>query len=135
MSDRINELEQLASKKEGAPVRTDLICLIGYMRILSLKFIASFSGKIINVHPALLPKFGGKGMYGDRVHEEVLKSGESESGMTIHYVTQEVDVGEIILQKKCTIARNETIGSLKAKVQALEKERYVEVLEKLSHKN
>ena len=116
-------------KKLGSP---DLICLIGYMRILSPEFIRAFPKKIINVHPALLPKFGGMGMYGDHVHEAVLASGEKESGMTIHYVTEDVDAGEIILQKKCEITENETVTSLKAKVQALEKEGYVEALEKLS---
>lgn len=125
---KIHELEKSSNAK------VDLICLIGYMRILSPEFIRAFPKKIINVHPALLPNYGGKGMYGDKVHEAVLNSGDSQSGMTIHYVTEEVDSGETLLQKKCAIAQNETIVSLKAKVQSLEKEGYVEALEKLSGK-
>lgn len=122
---KIRELEKSSNAK------TDLVCLVGYMKILTKEFIKEFKGKIINVHPALLPKYGGKGMYGDKVHETVLRSGDMQSGMTIHYVNEDVDSGEILLQKKCAIAQNETAVSLKAKVQSLEKEGYVEVLEKL----
>jgi len=110
----------------------DLICLIGYMRILTPTFIRKFKGKIINVHPALLPKYGGKGMFGNHVHQAVLDAGETETGMTIHYVDEGVDTGEIILQKKVLVEANDTVDNLKSKVQAAEKEGYVEVLEKLS---
>lgn len=123
---KIHELENSSNAK------VDLICLIGYMRILSPEFIRAFPQKIINVHPALLPNYGGKGMYGDKVYEAVLNSGDKESGMTIHYVTEDIDAGEIILQKKCAIAQNETVASLKSKVQILEKEGYVLVLQNLS---
>ena len=106
----------------------DLICLIGYMRILTPEFIKKYAGKIINVHPALLPKYGGKGFYGKNVHESVLKNSEKESGMTIHYVTEEVDAGEILIQEKVTIVDGETAESLKGKVQALEKKYYPEAI-------
>lgn len=106
----------------------DLICLIGYMRILSSEFIKKYKGKIINVHPALLPKYGGKGFYGQNVHEAVLKAGETESGMTIHCVTEDVDGGPILIQKKVVISPNETPESLKEKVQELEKKYYPEAI-------
>lgn len=113
----------------------DLVCLIGFMRILGPTFIQAFEGKILNVHPSLLPKFGGKGMYGDRVHQVVLEAGDKESGMTIHLVTPEVDAGPIVLQKKCAISPNETVESLKQKVQALEKEAYPEAIRILKKKS
>jgi len=106
----------------------DLICLIGYMRILSPEFVRQFPQKIINVHPALMPKFSGPGFFGANVHEEVLKAGEKESGCTIHFVDEGVDTGKIIVQEKVTIEPNETPESLKEKVQTLEKKLYPEVI-------
>ena len=106
----------------------DLILLIGYMRILSDSFVDRWQGKVINVHPSLLPKFAG-GM-DTNVHEEVLKAGEVESGCTIHHVTKELDGGEIILQKKCSVDPNETVESLKNKIQKLEGEAFVEIISK-----
>lgn len=107
----------------------DLIVLAGYMRILTPYFIGEFHGKIINVHPALLPKYGGKNFYGDKVHEAILKAGEKESGMTIHFVEEEVDRGQIILQKTCPVKPNDTVETLKARVQALEREWYPKVIQ------
>ena len=104
----------------------NLILLIGWMRILTSVFINKYEGKIWNVHPSLLPKFAG-GM-DINVHEEVLKAGETESGCTIHEVTEEVDAGKILLQKKCKIEPDETAETLKAKVQKLEGEAFVEVI-------
>jgi phosphoribosylglycinamide formyltransferase-1 len=106
----------------------DLVCLIGYMKILTPVFVKAFEGKIINVHPALLPKYGGKGFYGENVHEAVLKNGEKMSGMTIHYVTEDVDGGPILLQKTVEIEPGETAESLKNKVQMLEKKYYPEAI-------
>lgn len=108
--------------------QVDLICLIGYMRILTPVFVREFPRKIINVHPALMPKFSGPGYYGSNVHEEVLKAGEKESGCTIHFVDEGVDTGNIIVQKKVAIEAGETAESLKQKVQALEKQWYPEVI-------
>ena len=106
----------------------DLVVLIGYMRILTPEFVRAFKRKIINVHPALMPKFSGPGFYGANVHEEVLKAGEKETGCTIHFVDEGVDTGEIILQKKVVVEANDTPETLKAKVQTLEKQWYPEVI-------
>lgn len=113
----------------------DLVCLIGYMRILTSVFIRAFAGRIINVHPALLPKYGGKGWYGMKVHEGVLASGDAESGMTIHYVDESVDGGPILLQKTVPIEEGETPESLKDKVQALEKQWYPEAVRLIAKEN
>ena len=113
----------------------DLVCLIGYMRILSPEFVRQFPRKIINVHPALMPKFSGPGFFGANVHEEVLKAGETESGCTIHFVDEGVDTGEIIIQKKVQVEPNETAETLKNKVQAVEKLLYPEVIRQLAAKH
>ena len=107
----------------------DLILLIGFMRILSAEFCQTWKNKIINVHPSLLPKYSG-GM-DSNVHEQVLKSKDIESGCTIHYVTEQVDAGQIIMQKRCQIEKNETVETLKSKVQQLEGEAFVQVINKL----
>jgi len=112
--------------------KVDLIVLVGYMRILSEPFVKKFKGKIINVHPALIPKFCGKDFFGASVHEAVLAAGEKETGMTIHYVDEEVDSGDIILQKSCSVKANDTPDTLKEKVQTLEKKWYPEVIRQLS---
>ena len=110
--------------KENLPESTDLIVLAGFLSILNKEFCESFKGKIINIHPALLPKFGGKGMWGHHVHEAVLKQGEKESGATVHYVTSGIDEGEIILQKSFEISENETLESLEKKIHEVEFEIY-----------
>ena len=120
--------QELAKELQGI----DLICLVGYMRILTPEFIRQFPHKIINVHPALIPKYCGKEFYGASVHEAVLKNGEHESGMTIHYVDEGVDTGEIILQKRCPVLPKDNVESLKQRVQALEKKWYPEVIRRLS---
>lgn len=99
---------------------TDLIVLAGFLSILSKEFCETFPGKIINIHPALLPKFGGKGMWGHHVHTAVLEAKEKESGATVHYVTAGIDEGEIILQKSFPIAENETINTLASKIHEVE---------------
>ncbi|MDP6139291.1 MAG: phosphoribosylglycinamide formyltransferase [Candidatus Woesearchaeota archaeon] len=104
----------------------DLILAIGYMRILSGWFVNKWKNKIMNIHPSLLPAFAG-GMDKD-VHAEVLKAGVKETGCTLHFVTEEVDSGPIIMQKKVDVAENETIESLKAKVQKAEQEVIVKAL-------
>lgn len=104
----------------------DLVLLIGFMRILSSKFCKEWKMRILNVHPSLLPKYaGGMDM---NVHEEVIKNKETETGCTIHFVTEEVDGGPILIQKKCSIDKNETPDSLKKKVQALEGKAFVEAI-------
>lgn len=110
---------------EGAGV--DLILLIGYMRILSKPFVEHWHHKVINVHPSLLPKHGG--LMDRAVHQSVLDAGDAESGCTIHYVEEAVDTGETVLQKKCDVTDNETVDTLKEKVQRLEKEAFVEAIQ------
>ena len=100
--------------------KIDFIFLIGYMRIISGLFVSAYSQKILNIHPSLLPAFAG-GMDND-VHSAVLKAGCKISGATLHYVTEEVDAGEIFAQKSCKISEDETPETLKVKVQKLEKE-------------
>lgn len=112
--------------------KVDLIVLVGYMRLLTPEFVQQFPKKIINVHPSLIPKYCGKDFYGQSVHEAVLKNNETETGMTIHYVDQGVDTGEIILQKICKVDTNDTPNSLKQKVQELEKKWYPEVIRNLA---
>jgi len=109
----------------------DLICLVGYMRILSQGFVRHFARQIINVHPALLPKYGGNGWYGMKVHEAVLANHEKESGMTIHYVDFGVDSGATILQEKVPVLEDDTPETLKARVQELEKKSYPEAIRRI----
>jgi len=106
----------------------ELVVLVGYMRILTPEFVRRFPRRIINVHPALMPKFSGPGFYGANVHEEVLKAHETETGCTIHFVDEGVDTGEIILQKKVAVEATDTPETLKTKVQTLEKQWYPEVI-------
>ena len=110
----------------------ELVLLIGFMRILSAKFCQLWHKKIINVHPSLLPKYSG-GM-DTNVHCEVLKNNDRETGCTIHFVTEEVDSGPIIVQKKCSVNKQDTIFSLKKKVQKLEGEAFIEAIKTLSNK-
>lgn len=106
----------------------ELVVLAGYMRILTPYFVSEFKHAIINVHPALIPKFCGKNFYGNKVHEAVLKSGEKETGMTIHFVENDVDTGPVILQKTCPVLPGDTPEVLKERVLALEKEWYPKVI-------
>jgi formyltetrahydrofolate-dependent phosphoribosylglycinamide formyltransferase len=107
------------------------IVLAGFLWKIPAALIAAYPDKIINIHPALLPKYGGKGMYGMRVHEAVIAAGERESGITIHYVNEHFDEGEPIFQAKCAINENETAESLAKKIHALEHKHFPEVLVKV----
>jgi len=102
----------------------DLIVLAGFLLKIPSGLILSFKGEIINLHPSLLPKFGGKGMYGKNVHEAVLNAGESNTGITIHYVNEQYDKGEIIAQYSTEVSKNETIESLLLKIKKLEKDHF-----------
>jgi len=104
----------------------ELVLLIGFMRILSEEFCQEWRDRILNVHPSLLPKYAG-GM-DTNVHAEVIKNGDAETGCTIHFVTEEVDAGPILSQKKCTVTPEDTVESLKTKVQALEGEAFIEAI-------
>jgi len=109
----------------------DLVILAGYIRILTDTFINTFPNKIINIHPALLPKFGGAGMYGKYVHEAVIKSGDKESGCTAHFVTCEVDAGPIINQRKIPVLPNDTAETLSKRVLAEEHKLFVTTIKKI----
>ena len=105
----------------------ELVLLIGFMRILSTRFCQAWRDRVLNVHPSLLPKYaGGMDM---NVHEEVLKNGDHETGCTIHLVTETVDGGPILVQKRCVVETGETIATLKSKVQALEGRAFIEAIQ------
>jgi len=112
----------------GADKQT-VIAALGWMFIFTSWFIATWKNQIINVHPALLPKHGGKGMYGHHVHESVLESGEQESGVSIHLMDEGVDTGRVLLQKTCPVLPGDTPETLQKRVQELEKEWYPKVLQ------
>ena len=96
--------------------------------------IKAYPGKIINIHPALLPNYGGKGMYGNNVHEAVIAAQEKESGITIHYVDEHYDHGDIIFQARCPVFENDTAESLAKRIHQLEHEHYPKVIEKILSK-
>lgn len=109
----------------------DLIILAGFLWLIPSGLVAKFPNRIINLHPALLPKYGGKGMYGMNVHKAVIENGEKESGISIHYVNEKYDEGNIIFQAKCTVDPDETPESLSAKIHKLEHNHFPEVIDKL----
>jgi phosphoribosylglycinamide formyltransferase 1 len=114
----------------------DYIFLSGFMKKIESSLLTTFPNKIINTHPALLPSiYGGKGMYGRFVHEAIINNGEKKSGVTIHYVNEVYDEGEIILTKELEIASNETVDSLENRIKELEKVAIVEAFEKLLAKS
>lgn len=108
----------------------DYIVLAGFLLKIPLKMVLFYSQKIINIHPSLLPKYGGKGMFGNRVHEEVLKNNEQTSGITIHLVNEKYDDGKVLLQKTCLVEKNETVDSLSKKVSSLEYAFFAKTIEK-----
>jgi phosphoribosylglycinamide formyltransferase-1 len=110
------------------------IVLAGFLRKINLDLIANFPNRIINIHPALLPKFGGKGMHGNHVHEAIIAAKEKESGITIHYVNQNYDEGAIIFQASCAIEKDETSISLASKIHQLEQLHFPQILEQLLQK-
>ncbi len=112
----------------------DLICLAGFMRILTPAFVKQWEGRIINTHPALLPKHGGEGMHGEHVHKAVLAAGDAESGATIHYVIPEVDRGDIILQKRVKVMPWDTVETLAARVLKQEHIAYPEAVRLIAEK-
>jgi phosphoribosylglycinamide formyltransferase 1 len=111
--------------------QVDYIVLAGFLWLVPTALVKAYPGKIVNIHPALLPNYGGKGMYGHFVHEAVIAAGETESGITIHYVNEHYDEGEVILQAKCPVSPNDTPDSLAQKIHALEHEHFPKVVEKL----
>ena len=100
--------------------KVDYIFLSGYMKKIEENLVKTFENRIINSHPALLPKFGGKGMYGTNVHKAVIENGEKKSGCTVHFVNENYDEGKFILQNEITLEENETVESLEEKIKKLE---------------
>jgi len=108
--------------------RADVVFLAGYMKRLGPRTLATFPARILNTHPALLPKFGGHGMFGNRVFEAVLAAGESESGVSVHLVDAEYDTGAVVRQERIPVFPGDSVESLKARVQACERELVVHTL-------
>lgn len=126
-----NKFFETAYQQELIENQIDFILLAGFLWKIPRRLIKAYPGRIINIHPALLPKYGGKGMYGKAVHAAVIQAGEQKSGMTIHFVDEEYDHGNIILQKSCAVDKDETPESLAKKVQALEHQYFASAIEKL----
>lgn len=110
---------------------TDMIVLAGFLWKIPAPMIAAFPNQIINIHPALLPKYGGKGMYGDKVHQAVKDNKETETGITIHYVNENYDEGTIIFQAKTKVAPTDSPHEIAEKVHQLEYEHFPKIIEKL----
>lgn len=109
----------------------DFIVLAGYLRLIPASVIEAYADKIVNIHPALLPKYGGKGMYGDRVHQAVLAAGESKSGITIHFVNARYDEGAILFQATCPVQPTDSPSDLAQRIHALEHAHYPRIVEQL----
>ena len=112
----------------------DLIVLAGFLWLVPQNLLAAFPNKIINIHPSLLPKHGGKGMYGDHVHKAVLAAGDEEHGITIHFVNEKFDEGEVIYQGRFKVEPNDTLEIIKFKGQQLEHQHFPKVIENLIKK-
>ena len=122
-----SQMTEVFKKKQ-----VDLILLIGFMRILSSEFCNEWRDKILNVHPSLLPKYAG-GM-DTNVHEQVLVNGDKETGCTIHFVTEEIDGGPILVQKSCQVDPNDNVETLKQKVQTLEGKAFIDAINLITNK-
>jgi phosphoribosylglycinamide formyltransferase-1 len=113
----------------------EFIILAGFLWKVPAALIKAYPGGIVNIHPALLPKYGGKGMYGNHVHAAVIDAKEKESGITIHYVDEHYDHGDAIFQAKCAVLENDTAESLAQRIHGLEHEHYPKVIEKILAKS
>ena len=114
--------------------KIDLVVLAGFLLKIPENLIQAYPNKIVNIHPALLPKYGGKGMYGNNVHKAVVEANETESGVTIHFVNENYDEGKIIHQAKCSVLENDTYQDVAAKVHELEYEHFPKALDILLKK-
>jgi len=125
--------DQLSLKvfDEIKTINPDLIVLAGFLKKIPAIYIDYFKDKIINIHPSLLPSYGGKGMYGSKIHNKVIENNEKETGITIHYVSNQYDSGEIIFQKNISIQENDTVTTLEEKIHKLEYEYYPKVIQSL----
>ncbi len=109
----------------------DFIALAGFLWKIPENIIKAYPQRIVNIHPALLPKYGGKGMYGNHVHKAVLEAGEKKSGITIHYVNENYDEGDIIFQTQCPVLPDDTVETLAQRLHQLEYEHYPRIIEQL----
>lgn len=110
----------------------DTLVLSGYMRELGPRTLGAFAGRVVNIHPSLLPRHGGRGMYGDHVHEAVLAAGDSESGASVHLVTSGIDEGPVLAQQRVPVLPGDTLATLKARVQAIEGDLMLRALRELA---
>jgi phosphoribosylglycinamide formyltransferase-1 len=110
-------------------LHTDLIVLAGFLWLIPASLLEAFPRRILNIHPALLPDFGGKGMYGHHVHEAVINAGRKESGITIHVIDQEYDKGSILFQARCQVLPDDTPEILASRIHQLEHRYYPEIIE------
>ncbi|MCL1972500.1 MAG: phosphoribosylglycinamide formyltransferase [Endomicrobia bacterium] len=117
--------------KELKNSHADIICLAGYMRILGKNIVNAYHGRILNIHPALLPKYGGKGMYGHFVHQAVIDGREKQSGATAHFVDENYDTGKIIIQKEVPVFENDTQETLAKRVLEAEHQIYQQAIKKV----
>ncbi|MDA3866932.1 MAG: phosphoribosylglycinamide formyltransferase [Salinivirgaceae bacterium] len=115
--------------------KADCIVLAGFLWLMPTHILEAFPNAILNIHPALLPAYGGKGMYGDRVHKAVWENGESETGITIHLVNEKYDEGKVVFQEKVEIQRTDTPETIAGKVHQLEHQYYPKVIEQFLRKN
>tara|TARA_R110001592_G_scaffold138519_3_gene357874 strand:+ start:953 stop:1528 length:576 start_codon:yes stop_codon:yes gene_type:complete len=118
-----NEIVKLLQENE-----IDLVVLAGFLWLIPENLIEAFPNKIINIHPALLPKYGGKGMFGDNVHKAVVENKETETGITIHFVNQHYDEGKVIFQAKCEVLPTDTFDEVASKIHVLEYEHFPKVI-------
>ena len=123
-----SHLRDMALLRKLIQADIDLICLAGYMKIIPKNIVAHFKNRILNIHPALLPAFGGKGFYGMKVHQAVIQSKASESGVTVHFIDDQYDHGPIVAQEKVIIKEDDTADSLAQKIMAVEHRIYPEVV-------
>jgi len=133
--DRTAFKETSALLDELAKCDVDYIVLAGFLWLVPTYLIDAYPNKIVNIHPALLPKYGGKGMYGSHVHEAVIAAKEEESGITVHFVNERYDEGAIIAQVRCSLASNETADSLAEKIHKLEHQHFPQIIEELINLN
>lgn len=105
-----------------------LLVLAGFMRLIPSSMVAAYPDRIVNIHPSLLPKFGGKGMFGEHVHAAVIVAGETESGITIHLVNEAYDEGRVLFQARCPVLPTDTVEDLAERIHALEHEHYPNVI-------
>lgn len=125
------ELQNGTILSELMLLRPSLIVLAGFLYLIPKEIIQAFPHKIINIHPALLPKYGGKGMYGGKVHQSVMDNQEKKSGITIHFVNENYDEGDVIFQAQCEIFENDTPDTLAEKIHQLEYTHFPKVIERL----